>query len=92
MHDSTELLINDVACMDRVYVDGAITEGICDLGANILLPFFCWTPQIDGNQLTMVRTPKLVIVGPRSMLMPQSSFVCAADLKTPSLLPRSQQH
>jgi hypothetical protein len=58
-------LVADLACLDPIYVDGIILEGVANLGSNFTTPFFRWVPTVNANGvLVMERSPTLLIVRP----------------------------
>jgi hypothetical protein len=63
---TTDRLVADLACLDPVYVDGIILEGVANLGPNFTTPFFRWVPTINSNGvMVMERSPALLLVRPR---------------------------
>jgi hypothetical protein len=85
MRDDDNLL-GDISALDPVYVDGVISGGIANLGANVSVPFFRWIPERTSEGLRLQRQPVLVLVGPRQFLLPASPYTTAAELEPPLLL------
>ena len=68
--NDTERLINDFSCLDPVYVDGIVAEGVMNLGANFGTPYFRWTPgRVENGRMIMQRTPALLLIRPRASLL-----------------------
>ena len=76
-----DLLINDIACLDPVYIDGAIVEAISNLGPNLMVPFYRWESERDADNggLRMRRVPALRLVGPRNTLLPIAPVIAAIE-------------
>jgi hypothetical protein len=66
-----ERVIADFACLDPVYVDGVVTEGVVNLGTNFATPFFRWTPIVRDGRTTFEKTAALYVVRPIASLDPR---------------------
>jgi hypothetical protein len=84
-----DLLINDIACIDPIYIDGAIVEAISNLGPNLMVPFYRWEAERDGNGgLRMRRVPALRLIGPRNTLLPIAPVIAALEHQQPPAIDR----
>ena len=81
---NNDRLLADLAYLDPTYVDGIYVEGITNLGANFTMPFFRWAPATNANGvLVMERVPALLLVRPRSSLLPRSPIAALLDRHPP---------
>jgi hypothetical protein len=88
--ETLDALLAEISSMDPVYVDGAILEGVSNLGNNIMLPFFRWHPERANNgMLQMRRTPVLMLVAPRNTLLPHAPIISALEQQPAPLLDSS---
>jgi hypothetical protein len=80
----SDSIMADFACLDPVYVDGIVYEGLANLGANFATPFFRWTPTVSNSGVVVFeRTPALFLVRPRSSLLPRSPLAALLDRQSP---------
>ena len=61
MSDYEDRLLADFACLDPVYVDGIFTEGVTNLGANFITPYFRWMPINTENGVRDARKSSLAL-------------------------------
>jgi hypothetical protein len=82
-NDDIDRILADFSCLDPTYVDGVFADGVVSLGVNIRVPLYRLDPERDRDTgvIGLRRTPALVLVGPRNMLLP-----IAATLETPPAL------
>jgi hypothetical protein len=90
--ESLDQLVADLSCRDPVYVDGLVIEAASNLGANLMLPFFRWSPSIENGALRMRREPALVLIGPRNTLLPLTSVITAIQQQPAPMLERLPHH
>lgn len=68
---SDDNFLNEFACLDPVYVDSVVTEGVVSLGTNFATPFFRWVPTVRDGRVMLERAATLYVVRPIASLDPR---------------------
>jgi hypothetical protein len=80
MSSTVEQLIGDFACLDPVYVDGIVAEGVVSCGPNFMIPYFRWVPTIENGHVIMQRTPALLLIRPHRRSIRENRWPCCSRL------------
>jgi hypothetical protein len=90
---SDDNLLNEFACLDPVYVDGVVTEGVVSLGSNFATPFFRWVPTVRDGRVMFERTPALYVIRPIASLDPRDPLaVLLMGQKSPTQVAMAFKH
>jgi hypothetical protein len=81
MSDINGRLLSEFAGLEPIYVDGIFTDGIMNLGATFATPYFRWTltGHVNNGVIAMERQPALLLIRPRSSLLPHSPLAKLLD-------------
>jgi hypothetical protein len=70
MSEFAHNMIADFACLEPIYVDGIVSEGVVSLGVNFATPYFRWVPAVHEGRVIMERVPAIYLIRPIASLAP----------------------